>query len=115
MKFSRVYYRKLRGCPEPLLKQLKKLNFGDNGIMLGMLNNKCPTNRTYIFYIYDQDKKVAAWAITGDREYSKKYKDINIYTKYCYRRKGLGTRLIRCIVNNHSKCTKGRITYHDYE
>lgn len=80
-------------CSPNLYKKLYGLNFRQRGQMQRKLRYRRKANvPMLIFYIMDQENKVAAWAMVYldyDREPT-----LQTYTRKIYRRRGLGKQLI---------------------
>lgn len=91
------------------------MNSGPGGMMMPVLKAINPPDSTYVFYIYDENKRIAAWALTSKiLKYNDVTKDLNIWTQTRYRRRGLGTRLMKYVAKHHKKLTRGKMKYYRY-
>lgn len=116
MKFSRVYHKKLFMCDKKLLNQLKRLNFGEEGMMRGLLEDARIFVDSYVFYVFDEHHRVAAWAICCRKPENNNRFVMNIYVKQKYRRKGLGNRIANYIEKYSPKLIKSPLCVipHDF-
>lgn len=112
MKFTRVFHRRLRDCSEILTEQFRALSFGYSGQMCRWLDEM--SKHSYVFYIYDADRRVAAWAMCQDSEYREEI-PIGFYTNKNYRRMGLASRLARYINKYHKKLFNKKIRYYPHD
>lgn len=92
---------KKKDIPEKILKQLWKLNFssgshyfGSGSALLNMLQDLSQEkDKLKIAYVEDKKGKVLSWGAISSYE-----KDIHIYTRKDYRRKGFGTKVYRALM-----------------